>query len=242
MTLRAETRREVIRWAISGVVVLGVHVGAMAAIANWPKAAAAGSPEAAIMLDLSTDAAAPQTEKTDVAVDQVNQQQAEKEPEPIEKPVEKEPEPEPKVEPPRQAEVELPPPPKPVVKPVQKKMAAVNTRQVAADREAAQAVSPNPGMMGRMKADYGTLVSAHLQRYKNAPRGMGATGGTVGLAFTLDRSGHVLSSRITHGSGMSELDREALDMLRRAQPFPTPPADLVGSTFPFSVPVRYTVR
>jgi protein TonB len=241
MNLRGETSREVMRWVISGVVILGVHGGVVAAVANWPQGAPAGSPEAAIMIDLSMESAAPSTEKTDVAVDQLNQQQAEKQPEPQEKPVEKEPEPElKKIEQPQKAEIELPQP-KPVVKPVQKKVAALNTRQVAAEKESTHAISPNPGMMGRMKADYGVAVSAHLNHYKNVPRGLGE-GGTVGLSFTLDRQGHVLSSRITHGSGVSDLDREALDMLRRAQPFPPPPADLVGAQFPFSVPVRYSVR
>ena len=62
------------------------------------------------------------------------------------------------------------------------------------------------------------------------------------LAFTLDRQGRVTSSRVAQGSGLGELDREAADMLRRAQPFPTPPSDLAGSQFPFTVPVRYTVH
>jgi len=231
-------------WVVSAVVVFAMHGAGIAALMTWGDTAPAGSPEAAIMLDLSAEAAAPTTEKTDVAPDQILQQQAEKQPEPVEDPVEKEPVPEEpkKVEPPQKAEVELPQP-KPVVKkPVQKKVAALNTRPVAADREATHAVSPNPGLMGQKKAEYGTIISAHLNRYKNVPPGLAAPGGTVSLSFTLDRSGRVVSSRISHGSGVSDLDREAMDMLRRAQPFPTPPADLVGAQFPFSVPVRYSVR
>jgi protein TonB len=244
MSGRNDPAREILRWTLSGIAILGIHGGVVAAVANLPKIAPAGSPEAAIMLDLSAEAAAPSTEKTDVAISEVNQQQAEKEPEPEEKPVEKEPEPEPepkKVEQPHKAEIELPQP-KPAEKaPPRKKMAALNTRQLTADKESTHAISPNPGMMGRMKADYGVAVSAHLNRYKNVPRGLDE-GGTVNLSFTLDRHGRVLSSRITRGSGISELDREALDMLRRAQPFPTPPPELAGVQFPFTVPVRYSVR
>ena len=244
MNTRTETGREVARWVISGIVILGVHGGVAAAIANWPQPAPAGFPEAAIMLDMSAEPAAPKTEKTDVAPDQVQQQQVEKQPEPVEKPGEKEPEPEvepKKVDPPQKAEVELPQP-KPVVKPPQKKMAALNTRPIAADKEAARVAMPSPGMLGQLKADYGVAISSHLNRYKNVPPGLQPPGGTVGLSFMLDRHGRVISSRIAHGSGVSELDREAMDMLRRAQPFPPPPADLAGSQFPFSVPVRYTVR
>jgi len=34
-------------------------------------------------------------------------------------------------------------------------------------------------------------------------------------------------------------DIRVIDMLRRAQPFPAPPADLPGETFKFSMPVRF---
>lgn len=228
-------------WAVSAIVVFAMHGAGIAALMTWGEGASAGSREAAIILDMSPETAAPNTEKTDVAVDQINQRQAEKEPEPEEKPVEKEPEPEQKVEPPKQAEVELPPPPKPVVKPPQKKMAALNTRQLAADKEATHTVTQNPGMMGQLRANYNSMIAAHLQRYKNMPRGMDSSG-VVNLSFTINRQGQVLSSRISRGSGVSELDREALDMLRRAQPFPTPPADIADSQFRFDVPVRYTIR
>jgi outer membrane biosynthesis protein TonB len=36
-------------------------------------------------------------------------------------------------------------------------------------------------------------------------------------------------SRIAHSSGASALDEEALALLRRAQPFPTPPPDCRAS-------------
>jgi periplasmic protein TonB len=182
---------------------------------------------------------APSTEKSDVAPDQLLQQQQEKPPELVDKP----PEPvEPEPQPPQKAEVELPPLPKPIAKPVQKQMAAVNTRPVAADKVAEHAAAPSPGERGRAKAEWGSLISAHLNRYKNVPAGLRAPGGVVMLAFTLDRQGRVMSSHVAQGSGLGELDREAVDMLRRAQPFPPPPSELTGSQFPFTVPVRYTVR
>jgi protein TonB len=231
-------------WIASAAIVVAVHAGAGVALAYWGKSSPAGSPEVAVMLDLSTEAASPSTEKTDVAPDQILQQQAEKQPEPVEKPVEKEPEPElepQKAEPPRKAEVELPQP-TPVVKPPKKKMAALNTRPIAAEKEAPTAVAPPPGALGRARADWNSMIVAHLNRYKNAPSGLQSPGGVVTVDFAIDRSGKLLSSRVAHGSGMSELDREAMEMLRRAQPFPPPPPELAGVRFPFNVPVRYTVR
>ncbi len=228
-------------WVLSAVVVLAVHGGGVAALVNWPQPMAAGMPEAIVMLDMSPVAAAPTTEKTDVAPDPLLQQQQEKPPEPEDKPLEeavKEP------DPPQKAEVELPLPPKPVAKPVQKKMAAVNTRPIAADRVAPEVTTPSPGAMGRAKADYGAQIVAHLNRSKNYPSGPRSRHeeGTVMLSFTLDRNGRLLSGHISRGSGYSELDQEALDMLRRAQPYPSAPSEMTGSQFPFSAPMRYYLR
>ena len=242
-----ENSREFLRWAVSGVLVLSVHGGAALALTAWSQTPSAGAPESAILLDLAPESAAPTTEKSDVAPDQTVQQQAEKEPEPVEKPVEKEPEPEPPkpIDPPQKAEVALPPPPKPEKKKtVEKKVASVTTRPVAADKLAAHATTMSPGAFGAAKAEYGSLIVAHLNRNKNYPSGARSRReeGTVMLSFTLDRNGRLLSGRVAKGSGFAELDQEALDMLRRAQPFPTPPADLTSATFPFSAPMRYYLR
>jgi TonB family protein len=40
-------------------------------------------------------------------------------------------------------------------------------------------------------------------------------------------------------SGYPALDRETIATVRRAQPFPPPPADLPGATFEFTLPVEF---
>jgi protein TonB len=52
----------------------------------------------------------------------------------------------------------------------------------------------------------------------------------------------VTSSRILASSGSTALDREALDMIQRAQPFPPPPTALTGSEVGLTVPVRFNMR
>jgi protein TonB len=240
-----DNSREVLRWLVCGVLVVGVHGGAAFALTHWKEPASAGAPEAAIMLDLSTETAAPPVEQSDVAPDQTIQQQAEKEPEPEEKPVEKEPDPPPKEPPPQKAEVALPPPPKPKPKPVEKKkVASVNTRPISAEKQSDHAVTASPGALGRAKAEWSSLIVAHLNRNKNYPSGARSRHeeGTVLLSFTLDRNGHLVSGRVVRGSGFAELDAEALAMLHRAQPFPRPSAEVSGSTFPFTAPMRYYLR
>ena len=49
----------------------------------------------------------------------------------------------------------------------------------------------------------------------------------VSLAFTIDRKGNVVSSRIEKTSGSTVLDAEALAMVKRAAPLPAPPPDVV---------------
>jgi len=64
--------------------------------------------------------------------------------------------------------------------------------------------------------------------------------GTVQLAFSLDRQGRVTASRIAKSSGSSALDEETLDLVRRVQPFPAPPPEMVGIVL--SMDVRYNIR
>jgi protein TonB len=66
-------------------------------------------------------------------------------------------------------------------------------------------------------------------------------GGIVRLRFSLDRQGQLTGLRIIRSSGSTTLDNEAIDMLRRAQPFPPPPAEL-DVPIHLTVPVSYMNR
>jgi protein TonB len=52
----------------------------------------------------------------------------------------------------------------------------------------------------------------------------------------------VTSSHIVTTSGSTALDREALEMIKRSQPFPPPPAALTGAEVSLTVPVRFNMR
>jgi protein TonB len=62
------------------------------------------------------------------------------------------------------------------------------------------------------------------------------------VSFVVDRQGHVLSSTIAKGSGSDALDRETLELLQRAQPVPTPPGDVGGAQFAFTMPILFEFR
>jgi TonB family protein len=65
--------------------------------------------------------------------------------------------------------------------------------------------------------------------------------GVAQIFFSLDRQGRVLESRVVRSSGSRVLDAEALELLRRAQPFPPPPKELKGDHVDLTVPIRFNL-
>jgi protein TonB len=104
-------------------------------------------------------------------------------------------------------------------------------RLVAPSAGASQASSVSP-------STWKGALSAHLNRYKRFPSDA-AGAGTASVAFTISRSGQVLSARLVRSSGDAALDREAVALPRRASPVPPPPAGFGGSTVTLSVPIRF---
>lgn len=90
-------------------------------------------------------------------------------------------------------------------------------------------------------ADYRAQVKAHLARFKVYPpaaRDRDIQGRPV-VAFTLSRSGGVLSASLSASSGASVLDQATLAMVRRAAPFPPAP---VGASTSFNILINYNLR
>jgi protein TonB len=88
-------------------------------------------------------------------------------------------------------------------------------------------------------AKWHKALVAHLARYKRY-LGQGNTAeGVVSLAFTIDRKGNVVSSRIEKTSGSNVLDAEALALLNRAVPLPAPPPEVSDTDLTFVLPIRF---
>lgn len=152
---------------------------------------------------------------------------------------------------PQEAEVAVaavppPPPPResdePKKEPKQKK-AAPQQRQASIAAPATTAPTRAAARSASLVNWKGRLA-LHLQRHKRYPAAaqMRREQGTVQVQFTVDRNGRVVSSAVVQSSGHTTLDQETLALLRRAEPFPKPPADVPGNQFSFSVPVRYNAR
>src|SRR5215470_14497494 len=81
----------------------------------------------------------------------------------------------------------------------------------------APAVRPAAPALGRVArpaaaaiASWQRSLVAHLERFKRYPPDAASARGVATLAFSLDRSGRVVSSRIARSSGSAPLDRETL--------------------------------
>ena len=87
----------------------------------------------------------------------------------------------------------------------------------------------------RQVRQYGALVRARIARYR--PRGGGDC--RVVISFSLSTSGSLRSARIARSSCGNGLARAALAAVRRAAPFPRPPAGVSGARLRFSIPFTF---
>jgi periplasmic protein TonB len=85
---------------------------------------------------------------------------------------------------------------------------------------------------------------AHIARYKRYPeaaRMLGLRGRAV-VTFVLDANGNVTSASLSRSSNHPLLDRETLDMVRRASPFPPIPPETGQKLTGFTAPVVYDMN
>lgn len=110
--------------------------------------------------------------------------------------------------------------------------------QTADVQRAATNAAPAAGTSSSLApATWRSMIMALFNRHKRVPPGGGQ--GTATVAFTIDRSGRVLSARIARSSGDAALDAEAVALARRVSPVPPPPADIgSGGNIMLVVPVR----
>jgi len=103
---------------------------------------------------------------------------------------------------------------------------------------------PRPRPSAAQISNWHRKIAIQLERHKGYPAQSQARHetGTATVAFTIDRNGRLLSSRLVHSSSFASLDAETLATVRRAAPFPPPPADMPGSHFDFRVPIRFNIR
>ncbi|HEY4345158.1 MAG TPA: energy transducer TonB [Parvibaculum sp.] len=115
-----------------------------------------------------------------------------------------------------------------------------NRPEAAAPKKAESTTEARPGV----PPTYLSELLAHIYRYKRYPASARRLHkeGTVYVWFTIDRTGHVLSSRIDRSSGVDTLDEASLAMLGRADPVPPIPKDMDRDRMEIIVPVVFDLK
>lgn len=144
-----------------------------------------------------------------------------------------------------------PQPPKPQKKPEPPKEKPVEEKPVDTPPSTEQAAKPAPTQqpasmpsISNAVPNWKSALQLHLAKYKRYPeeaRQRGAQG-TVRLRFVVEADGNVRSFSLEGTSGNTALDRATLDMIRRAQPLPKPPAEaLTNGTVEILAPFDYSL-
>ncbi|HUI14130.1 MAG TPA: energy transducer TonB [Xanthobacteraceae bacterium] len=209
--------RDLRRWAFAALVVLGIHLAAIAAYVYVHKPEEIGDDTTPIAVDFSP---------TNDTVDQPEVAPTPEQPPPP--PVEKPPPP-PPPEPEAVAAPETPPPP-PKVEEQKPPTAAMPAR--------------SKGGAPHIQPAWETSVVRHLEQYKRYPSAAQERGeeGVVLLGFSVDRNGYVLARRIVRSSGHAALDDEVMAMIERAQPLPPFPTSMMEDKLDLTVPIRFSLR
>lgn len=256
-----QDRGELLRWVLCGATVVFLHGAVTAAMVNWNDDDAS-EPTAAMVVDLSPFPTAPPESVTDLPPGPA-QVEAEASPQTPVSEVKEQVEERPETAQSQELQPELAPAVNPEValdtsppKPEQKielqqenqvpapettappEMPAVETAEVAA----AQVQGPPTIDSSNAIPKWRNSVAALLERNKRYPADARNDRGIAQIAFSIDRQGRVMSSRIVTTSGSPALDREALEMIKRSQPFPPPPATMQGTEVSLTVPVRFNLR
>lgn len=228
-------RQRMTRFGGSLVVVLGIHALAILVALKWPAPAPIELPPQAMMVEIAPlpEVAPPPPPKVITPptppepVEEVPLPKLAEAPKPeiaIPKPPPK-PKPKPKPQPPKPEK--KPEPPK--EEPPSEKTVDTPPAPPAAPK-APEAAPPMPSNSNALPSWQSDLLR-HLAKFKKYPEDARRRGtqGVVRLRFTVDAEGKVLSYALAGESGSASLDRATLDMIRRAQPLPVPPKELLNN-------------
>ena len=113
----------------------------------------------------------------------------------------------------------------------------------------AEAISKTPNIVPQEQVtqhleSYSSLLANAIAKYKQYPKIAQMRGwqGTVIADLEIDSKGSVVSVKIKKSSTYEVLDNEALEMIKKASPFPTPPESLRGKNFNVLVPISFKLE
>jgi protein TonB len=105
-------------------------------------------------------------------------------------------------------------------------------------------IGPNQVDLDAARRGYADRLARAIAQHKQYPRiaqMRGWQGETI-IDLKLDGNGAVLATSIARSSGFEVLDKQALEMVKKAAPFPAPPEILKSSVFNIQVPVSFKLE
>lgn len=127
-------------------------------------------------------------------------------------------------------------------------------RRLAQQRAAASSASqaqrmaaaPNAGLESEGaragQANWNSELAAQIRRNAAYPADGGGASGTVQISVSISRNGRLLSHHLAASSGSPALDRAAMAIIERAQPFPPFPAGMTQAQVSRTVPLHLRPR
>ena len=105
-------------------------------------------------------------------------------------------------------------------------------------------IEPSQDDINAALGQYGSTLGRAIAKHKQYPKIAQMRGwqGDCLLDLKLDGSGNVLSASVKESSGHEALDNQALEMARKAAPFPAPPDVLRDRSFNITVPVSFKLE
>ena len=95
-----------------------------------------------------------------------------------------------------------------------------------------------------VRDNYDNALWSAIVKHKQYPRIAQMRGwqGEAIVELQIDGNGKLKSKKIIQSSGHEVLDKQALDMVEKALPFPAPPEVLRGSSFSVKVPIAFKLE
>lgn len=104
--------------------------------------------------------------------------------------------------------------------------------------------APSQADIDDARDKYGNALWNAISKHKKYPKIAQMRGweGEAIIELLLDNSGKIKSKKIAQSSGFEALDKQALEMVEKAVPFPTPPDALRSTNFTITVPVPFKLE
>lgn len=103
---------------------------------------------------------------------------------------------------------------------------------------------PSAQEISSARENYGSVLARAFAKHKQYPRLAQMRGwqGVAKVRLEVDAAGSMISSVISESSGHDILDRQALEMVKKAMPLPQPPDVLRGEPFTIIVPIVFRLE